>query len=101
MFDTFFRWLASLTTPEAAYELCHYLVGMTFVLVLGRLGNPSPYPFVHSDWIFIYLLWIVSIKEFWFDRYYEDPALAGNGLIDWFGYVVGGIVGLVLVWRLP
>lgn len=101
MFDTFMRWLADKTTPNAAYEMCHGLIGLVWVLVLGRFGNYYGGPFVHSDWIFVYLIGLASVKEFWFDVYYEDPVLAGNGIIDWLEYVVGGLVGLCLVWWLP
>jgi hypothetical protein len=100
MIDIFLRWLASKTTPAASYDLCHFLVGLVFVLVLGRLGSACG-PLLHADWMFIYLLGLAALKEFWFDVYYEDAVLAGNGIIDFCGYAVGGIVGLILALKLP
>jgi 1,4-dihydroxy-2-naphthoate octaprenyltransferase len=41
---------------------------------------------------------LAAVKEFWFDKNYEDAATRGSDFEDWSYYCVGAIVALLILW---
>lgn len=92
--NKFLYWFASLTTPENAYNLCHFLIGLLSVLVIGRCFDCIGYTFFS-------VIILAAIKEFWFDSNYEIATIAGSDLMDFIGYGIGALCGLWLALRMP
>lgn len=89
LIDRFFHWWAAATTPNAAYQLCHGLIGYGWMLTCGP----------KHKWIAVgAMVAFSSWKEFWFDNHFETEAVSGGekgDVLDFLSYQAGVALGLL------
>lgn len=82
----------SLTLDEVA-QGSHVAIAAAVVgLCSARWHGPSKYIAA------IVVVLLAALKEFWFDRKYEDAATRGSDVEDWSYYVVGTALALLVLW---
>jgi len=81
--------LGAITTPSAAYQMCHVLLAYSMIVTMGP---------PHKWWLVSFISLLSAVKEFWYDMHYETPEVSGGwkgGLLDFSFYQVGIILSLI------
>jgi hypothetical protein len=93
-----FDWMNS---SQYLAQIGHFAFGYAIIITAIAIS-------LIRDWGWKFTLWTLgigiaaaSLKEFWFDMLYELPKQTfGDSFMDWFFYVFGAGVGLLVAWLL-
>lgn len=85
----------SLSLNEVA-QASHVAIGAA-VVALAAARFPSNAPLAKFIGTAIVVVWAL-VKEFWFDKNFEDAVTRGSDIEDFLYYIVGATAALLILW---
>lgn len=83
----------SLSFDEVA-QASHVAIAAAVVGLASARFHTTLAKFIGSMVVILF----ATVKEFWFDKTYEDPVTRGSDFEDWSYYLVGMTAALLILW---